>query len=162
MPAHRRPTRTGRRIAVIGAAVTVLAGAATTTMVLSDSAPATASASDAPAPAAPVTAVDSPVALDTPAVQIAPLAQQAAEEPFDAFAEIMQMAGYPTDPDTAAFMDTSVTSICRDLAVGRTGVDILADTADRTRVRGWSDEQSDGLVYIGVASTCSAYSHLLP
>ena len=158
MPAHRRPTRTGRRIAVIGAAVTVLAGAAATTMVLSDSAPATASASDAPAPAA----VDESVALDTPVVEIAPLAQQAAAEPFDAFAEIMQMAGYPTDPDTAAFMDTSVTSICRDLAVGRTGIDILADTADRTRVRGWSDEQSDGLVYIGVASTCSAYSHLLP
>jgi hypothetical protein len=160
MPAHRRPTRTGRRLTLIGAAVVVLAGAATTTMVLGDG--VTADASDVPTPARQ-SSIGTPVpTIDTPAVVTAAGERVATAEPVDAFAQIMEMAGFPTDADTAAFMDTSVTAICRDLAVGRTGVDILAETADRTRARGWTDEQSDGLVYIGVASECSAYSYLLP
>ncbi|MGB3772088.1 MAG: hypothetical protein WBA00_13175 [Rhodococcus sp. (in: high G+C Gram-positive bacteria)] len=167
-PAHRRPV-TRRGPVALGAAVLAIGATITAAMLVDPDVSGTANASDT-APGPPPPAVPTPSSTTVPDAEptIDPVADTLVDEPsspYDrdaAFIQLMVLAGYPQDPGTTTFMDTSVTSICADLAAGRTGVDILEEVADSTDGMGWSDEQSDGLVYIGVASQCSAYSYLLP
>ncbi|MGN7133692.1 hypothetical protein ACTHQY_10485 [Rhodococcoides corynebacterioides] len=169
MPAHRRPTSIRRRVLWAAVAVTAVALPAAVLPTLVDTQSAVAASDVAPAPAGrpalfePPTAPTAPSAATLSAVDVAaPASAASGSDPGTTLTQVLTSAGYPADPDTLGFIDRTATDICRDLAVGRAGIDVLEDVSGRTAPLGWSDAQSDGLVYIGVAAECSAYSHLLP
>ncbi len=159
MPAHRRPTSTRRRVLWAAVGITAVGLPAAILPTLGDTRSAVAASEVAPAER-PVPAA-APTASTISAVDITAPAGSAAD-PDTTLTQVLTSVGYPADPGTLGFIDRTATDICRDLAVGRAGIDVLADVSDRTAPLGWSDAQSDGLVYIGVAAECSAYSHLLP
>ena len=164
MPAHRRPTSTRRRVlwAVAGITAVALPAAVLPTVVDTQSAVAASDVAPADRPA-PVETPTAPSAVTASAIDIAaPASAASVSDPDTTLTQVLTSVGYPADPDTLGFIDRTATDICRDLAVGRAGIDVLEDVSGRTAPLGWSDAQSDGLVYIGVAAECSAYSHLLP
>lgn len=159
MPAHRRPTSIRRRAAWAAAGIAAVGVSAVVGPSLLDTPQSAVASTDVAA--APVPA-GTPAAVTRPVVDIAAPSSVSVSDPDTTLTQVLTSVGYPADPDTLGFIDRTASDICRDLAVGRAGVDVLADVSARTAPRGWDDAQSDGLVYIGVAAECSAYAHLLP